>query len=327
MAVTADDVAMAGFDISQCAPGDVTRFGLTAGVGLVAQVRLPAIAVRGVRPGPTAILVAGVHGDEFEGMAAVPELVARVDPLQSAGALLVLPICNPLAFDAQSRESPPAADGRNLAREFPGDPAGSPTQRLAAALFDLVSGLLGAEDLFVDLHSAGTRYRYLRLVGFRDIEGTARQASEETARHFGGGQLWRIPDGVGMFNAEIARRGVPTVAAEAPGQGECRPDDVEWYVTGLLNLLRFRGIVPGPAPARDDGPAGQPTEICAEVDGLFRTTIRTGDVVAAGAEVGRIHSPLGEPGAVVLAPHGGRVWALRSFGTVRAGDYLVWITQ
>src|SRR2546429_7915929 len=45
--------------------------------------------------------------------------------LHDALPIFALPICNPWAYGAGLRTSPEAIDGRNLAREFPGDPAGS----------------------------------------------------------------------------------------------------------------------------------------------------------------------------------------------------------
>ena len=48
------------------------------------------------------------------------------------GRLRLVPVAHEAAHVASLRSSP--IDGRNLARTFPGDPAGEPTERLAAAL-------------------------------------------------------------------------------------------------------------------------------------------------------------------------------------------------
>jgi predicted deacylase len=325
MAMTAGEI-----DIDEFRPASLPdaprRFQLTVPAGGSEPVRLPLMAVRGRRPGPTAVLVAGVHGDEFEGMAALPELVGSLDPGDLRGIVLALPVCNPFAHAAQDRCSPQSVDGANLARVFPGDPEASPTRRLAAALFRLATRLLGPQDLFVDLHSAGTKYRYLTLAGFRDIVGPARVQSEEAARHFGTGLLWRIWDQQGMFNAEVARTGVPTVAAEAPGQGECRDGDVAAYVQGLRNLLTWRGMLDGPAPARSGSQPRCPTELLAPAGGLFRTGRSVGDQVWAGDLLGRIEDAFGETVATLHAPHPGQLWALRTFGAIAEGEMAVWVT-
>jgi uncharacterized protein len=306
-------------------PGTAQRCLVNVEAGLPAPVQLPALIVRGPHPGPAAMLAAGIHGDEFEGIAAIPQLIAGLDPADIRGTVLALPVCNPFAFAAQSRCSPESLDAVNLARVFPGDPAGSPTLRLAAALFRLATRVLSANGLFADLHSAGTRYRYLMLAGFRDIPGPARASSEEAARHFGFGHLWRVWDQHGMFNAEMARAGIPTVGIEAPGQGGCLDGDVAAYVAGLRNLLAWRGILGGPPPARTTAAARCPTELNAPADGLFRTSLAVGDQIARDDLVGRVVGPFGEIRATLRAPHAGQLWALRTFGSIQAGDLAAWI--
>jgi N2-acetyl-L-2,4-diaminobutanoate deacetylase len=328
--MTANETEIAEIDIDEFRPDTMPagprRLLLSVPVGRAEPARLPVIAVRGRRPGPTAVLVAGVHGDEFEGMAALPELAASLDPEALRGMTLALPVCNPFARDAQDRCSPDDVDGANLARVFPGDPDGSPTRRLAAALLRLTTRVLDPDGLFVDLHSAGTKYRYLTLAGFRDIAGPARGPSEEAARHFGPGLLWRIWDQRGMFNAEVARAGVPTVATEAPGQGECRDGDVAAYVAALRNLLTWRGMLDGPRPPRSKAQARCPTELTAPASGVLRTGRSVGDQVAGGDPLGRIADAFGQTRAVLRAPHPGQLWALRTFGAVAEGDLIAWVT-
>jgi predicted deacylase len=306
--------------------GCVHELWLKLPLGLLSDLCLPALVIKGTTPRSILLVTAGVHGDEFEGMVAIPKLVRSLDPGTLAGTVVGLPICNPLAFEAQSRQSPPAVDGKNLAREFPGQRAGTPTQRLAAELFSLVRRLLGPDDLFVDLHSGGSRYRYLPMVGYRDIDVPSRKASEEAARHFGSGRLWIIDDDPGTFNSEISRVGIPTIGTESTGQGGCRPEDVADYVRGLCNLLRYRGMILGAQPVvREDGPARQPTQIHASTSGLFLTHTSLGHRVTSGEVIGEVLSPFGSTLERLTAPHAGQVWALRVFGTIRAGDMAAWI--
>lgn len=305
--------------------GTTNRCWLSLPIGLMQPCLIPAIVVRGQAPGPRVVAVAGVHGDEFEGMAALTAFARALSAVDMRGSLMVLPVCNPFAFEAQTRETPATIDGCNLAREFPGQPSGTTTQRLASVLFDLVSGLLGPDDLFVDLHSAGTRYRYERLVGFRDVDGPARRLSEAASRYFGG-TLWKIIDQPGSFSSEIMRLGIPSVAAEAPGQGGCHTTDIDWYVQGMQNLLTHLDMIDGAPIDRNDLPPGSPTELLAEHDGLFFSDRNPGDTVTTGDEVGRITSMFGDVLSTLHAPHSGTIWALRTFGSVRTGDYAVWVT-
>lgn len=143
----ADRVSIAEFEPGR-RPG-VTR--VVASVDAAPTVDLPLIAIVGDRPGPVLIAAAGVHGDEYEGPRALWQIADELAPSALAGSFVALPICNPWAFAAGARATPERIDGINLARTFPGDPAGSPTPRLAAALLLFVTRLQPA--LFVDLHS------------------------------------------------------------------------------------------------------------------------------------------------------------------------------
>jgi uncharacterized protein len=320
-------VPLQDLTLEELSSGCVHELWLELPLGLISTLRLPALVIRGASPGPILLVTAGVHGDEYEGMVAIPRFLRSLDPGTLAGTVVGLPICNPLAFESQSRQSPPAADGKNLAREFPGQNTGSVTQRLAAELFSLVQRLLGPDDLFVDLHSGGSRYRYLPLVGYRDIDGPARKASEEAARHFGSGRLWIIDDDPGTFNSETSRVGIPTVGTESTGQGGCRPEDVADYVRGLRNLLHYRGMIPGAPPVREDGPAWRPTQVASSTSGLFVAHTDLGRRVTSGEVVGEVLSPYGNTLERLTAPHAGEVWALCAFGTIRVGDMAAWIAR
>jgi predicted deacylase len=283
-------------------------------------VVVPALVAVGQRPGPTLLVAAGVHGDEFEGMAAIRAVFADLDPTELAGSFIGLPVCNPFAYAGQGRASPEHVDGLNLARVFPGDAAGLPTQRLAHRLFEIAVRNLGPDDLFVDLHSAGTRYQYLPMVGYREIPGPALGPSIEAARHFGIERIWVIPGSPGPFNSETARRGIPTVGTEITGQGGCRPEDVALFTAGLRNLLRYRGILPGGPP---DRLAVQPlytTTVFADVAGFIQPRVDLNDQIRAGDPLGEIVDPWGGRLAVLHAPRDGEVWAIRTFSSILAGD-------
>ena len=68
------------------------------------------------KPGPTALLVAGIHGDEFEGPVALSRLIEGITPDQITGRLIILPSFNCPAVIASQRVSP--LDGRNMNRTF-----------------------------------------------------------------------------------------------------------------------------------------------------------------------------------------------------------------
>jgi len=288
---------------------------------------LRALVAVGRAPGPTPLVVAGVHGDEYEGMAAVREVFAALDPATMRGSFLAIPVANPLAYAARTRSTPAEVDGFNLARVFPGDAGGTVTQRLAHHLLCLVERNVSANDLFADLHSGSADVAFAAMAGFRDVSGAGREASEEAARHFGLARLWRIPDSIGPFNAETARRGIPTIGTEITGRAGCDSADVAAYVTGLRNLLAYLRIHyhdhdQASALVRWGGPARPTLDLFSPAGGFFRTAVQLHDHVERGARLGEIVDLDGDVVAEVVAPMAGEVWAWRATPAVRPGELI-----
>lgn len=104
-------------------------------------------------PGPTAIIEAGIHGDEVAGVHALEELLeAEIRP--DRGRLIVIPVMNPPAYRARQRAAP---DGLDLNRCFPGDPdAEAREHRLAHRFMSLMEDERPA--LLATLHESKKRY-------------------------------------------------------------------------------------------------------------------------------------------------------------------------
>jgi hypothetical protein len=104
-------------------------------------------------PGPTALVQAGIHGDEVAGVHALQELLEEgLRPTH--GRLIVVPVMNPPAYRARERKAP---GGLDLNRCFPGD-ASAPERerRLARRFMDLV--LDERPALVTTLHESTKRY-------------------------------------------------------------------------------------------------------------------------------------------------------------------------
>lgn len=105
-------------------------------------------------PGPTALIQAGIHGDEVAGVHALEELLEE-ELRPTRGRLIVVPVMNPPAYRARQRCAP---GGLDLNRCFPGD-ASAPERerRLARRFMDLV--LAERPALMATLHESQKRYR------------------------------------------------------------------------------------------------------------------------------------------------------------------------
>lgn len=319
-------VSISTFNVSDLQAGTAEHLWIEAGQLLTGPLRLPCLTAVGTKPGTTLLAVAGVHGDEYEGMAALRRIVRMLDPSRMCGRVIAIPVANPLAYEARSRIAPLHQDGLNLARVFPGDPEGSPSRQLAAVLLDLVIRNLGPEDVFVDFHSGSADVAFARLIGFRDVPGAATLRAEELARHTGMPNLWRIPDSSGPFNAETARRGIVTLGTETTGRAGCDPDDVAVFEQALRGVLAVTGICPDwDPPARNNAVPRVTIDIPAPATGFFEHAIELDSRVEAGQHLGFIVDLFGETIVEVTAPAAGAIWAARSMPAVRTGELLFYI--
>ena len=119
------------------------------------QIKIPICHIRN-GDGPRVLLVAGNHGDEYEGELALLKLIRELEPETMHGTVTILPAANLPAVMAARRRSP--FDDGNLNRAFPGDPIGTPTERIAHFL---ETDLFPRHDIIFDLHSGGTSMTHL----------------------------------------------------------------------------------------------------------------------------------------------------------------------
>lgn len=306
--------------------GDCLRLPLSSNELAYGLIMIPIVVIRN-GSGPTALLVAGNHGDEWEGQLALRNLARTLQQVDVAGRVIIIPSLNFPAVKAGKRVSP--LDNGNLNRLFPGNALGSPTQMIAHYVSDV---LLPMADVAVDLHSGSYSMDCIPCAHIRAgrNENETRQVLE-LAELFGA-PATIISDGAAgggatTFNAVSGELGVPTITTELGGGATLSPFGVELAEHGVRRLLKHFEITP-----RIEVPLTKGTQlmeipgveyyIFAESDGLFEPAGKLGDEVVEGQFAGRIHSlddPLKAPQELRF-PKTGRI-ATRRFPTHTArGD-------
>ena len=277
--------------------------------------------------GPTMLLMAGNHGDEYEGQVALGNLVRRLRAEDVQGRLIVLPAVNFPAAEAGRRTSP--LDGGNLNRSFPGDPDGGPTAMIAHYVDSV---LLPMCDYAADLHSGGSSLALVPCALGNLFDGAeARNARVlELLRVFGApvSYVSRRPMGADRaFGASCRRRDVIAIGTEAGGGGTVQPAALRMAEQGLHRVLRHLGLVPGLAVEPSSGTrlleiGGSAYFVHATGRGLVEPLVELGDTVAAGQAAARIHfpdTPWREPVALHFE-RDGFVLCKRVPGRVQRGD-------
>ncbi len=278
--------------------------------------------------GPTLIISAGVHGDEFEGQIAVAELARELTADEIRGRLILLQMLNAPAAEAGQRVSP--IDGGNMNRLYPGDPKGSPTEMIAHFHEDI---LLPLADYAVDLHSGGASLTYPATL----LRGPGHTAEEEAGLQKlteafdlpyawvftgGGGRNSTARTAMGAAN----RKGVINVMAELGGGNAVSPEVLALTRRGLRRILQAVDMLPGyvPDPTRGTRALHVRGSIYAYESGLFEPLKNIGSSVSEGEVVAHIHHP-DTPGRApeqVASPYEGIVLAMRALAQVRRGDAL-----
>src|SRR5947207_708630 len=162
--------------------------------------------------GPSVLLMAGNHGDEYEGQVTLARLIHDLEASDVRGRVIILPAANLPAAMAGARVSP--LDSGNLNRAFPGEADGSPTWQIAHYIDSVLAPACSA---WLDLHSGGSSMDYLPFAGFYESGDDALDArSEAIMRAFGAPRSVRVtarPD-PRLAVATAHRRKIPYFGGE-----------------------------------------------------------------------------------------------------------------
>jgi predicted deacylase len=269
-------------------------------------VEIPYARIEGrAGEGPHLTVVAGVHGCEYTGMAAVMRLIARLDPETLRGTVTAVPILNQPAFWSRSAFVVPA-DGKNLNRCFPGDPGGSYTDVLAHEIF---TRIIAPSDYLLDLH-AGDLPEALEpfcLYEESDVEDRARRL----ALAYGLSHVVRQSSATrtvgGSTSSAAADIGIPAIIAEVGANGICDEASVERHLRGVLAVCTELGMLDGEAAAASATPVEYDGWIWmrSAVRGFWQPAVTTGQDVTEGELLGVLLDPLGRELDRVLAPAAG----------------------
>jgi uncharacterized protein len=280
------------------APGDRRRLSLRAGESFAGDaVDIPVLVVRGTTPGPTLCLVAGVHGDELNGIEVVRKVFEEVAPRDVSGMLIGVPVANVHGLRRSSRYLP---DQRDLNRFFPGHPGGSSASRIANALFENV--VERCESL-VDFHTGS--FQRTNLPQVRGDLSNPRAL--ELAKGFSIGEIVHSGGRAGTLRRAAVDAGIPAVTFEAGEPLRFQAEEIDRGVAGLRGLLASMRMIQG-------GPVRRPHRIYyrsrwlrVNDGGIFLTERKLGDAVQVGDPLGTVTDPVTNERSTVIAPFRGRI--------------------
>jgi predicted deacylase len=278
--------------------------------------------------GPTALVLGGNHGDEYEGQITALNLARELDPSDIHGRIIIIPCLSMEASRAGARLWP---DEVNFNRSFPGRPDGPANEQLADFLTRVLFPL---SDVVCDIHSGGRSMLFYPMSHMHLVQDRKqRRAMLESmlAWNTDYHMLYIDIAGSGLLPSEAERQGKIVVTTELGGGGHVTSRTLRLAERGLRNVLRHVGILSGTVETRrslglDDAVILAATEtedyIPAPESGIYETLIDPGDKVLAGQAIGRIHSleRPERPAETVTAQTDGIVCAIRAIPVTQQGD-------
>ncbi|WP_317048754.1 succinylglutamate desuccinylase/aspartoacylase family protein [Hymenobacter sediminis] len=313
---------------SVCSPPDLCLNGLIIKPGQQVMTRLvisrlpsgtvidiPVYVYRAVEPGPTVLLMAGLHGDEVNGIETIRRMVRRqmLQPLR--GTIIAIPILNIYGFLNFSREVP---DGKDVNRSFPGNPRGSLASRVAHRFMREIMPLI---DYGIDFHTGGAaraNIPQIRCLLHQDAE------TDALAEAFGAPFTLHAGLRPGSLRETAMQEGRRIIVYETGESLRLDEPGIDLGIVGTLRVLHYLGMMPE-APA-----AAQPSVVCmrstwlrAKYAGLFHSLVHLGQYIEKGQVFGSVADPYGENSVRLESPVAGYIIGLNHMPVVNQGDALV----
>lgn len=215
------------------------------------QITISVHVLAGAEAGPTLSLLCGLHGGEWLPIEFLRRVVAQVDPTNLRGNLLVVPVANPVAFAAGTRNTPDISDCPDLNRAF-GNEFNWITSQLARTL---VEEVLRRSDYMMDFHGGGFgRVMFDNTVPVDVPNKRVVAESLAMAKAFGCPVInparvcGEFPGPRSSFGYAAAVLGIPNCGPEVGGAGFDEALEERWIgenVFGTLNVMKSLGMVEG----------------------------------------------------------------------------------
>ncbi|AUS04739.1 succinylglutamate desuccinylase/aspartoacylase family protein [Pseudotamlana carrageenivorans] len=284
-------------------------------------VNVPIIIERALKPGPTVLFTAGIHGDEVNGVEIVRQLIAKNINKPKCGTIMCMPVINIFGFINLTREFP---DGRDLNRVFPGSPTGSLAGRVA---HKLINDVIPNVDFIIDFHTGGSGR-------FNAPQLRFEKSNEELialAKVFGAPFVLYSKNLSKSFRATCSKLGKPILLFE--GGKSFHIDDVVTNsgVNGSKRILKHLGMlntnIKSSKPRHDCVFIDDSKWIRAKYSGMFKASIHIGAYVLKGDVLGHITDPYGKFNYFVKAPNSGYIINVNEAPVVYQGDALFHISK
>jgi predicted deacylase len=276
-------------------------------------VKVPVIIERSKIPGPVVLLLAGIHGDETNGVGIVREIINQKLNKPNVGTIICIPVFNIFGYLIQTREFP---DGRDLNRMFPGSPNGSLASQFA---YQFTKEIAPFVDYVIDFHTGG---------GQRDNIAQIRcdkddEKALELAKVFNPPVIVHSDYITKTLRDTLHKMGTTILLFEGGKSKELNPKIISEGVNGTRNILIHLGLIKGEINIRETPVFVKKTKwLRAPNSGMFKVMIKNGTFFKKKQILGVIQDPFGEFNKKIYAPFDGYIFCVNKTPIVNKGDAL-----
>ena len=279
-------------------------------------IEIPVYVFRSVIPGPVLLILAGMHGDEINGIEIVRRLIGQKEvrkPL--CGSIIAIPVINIISFLSGSRDLP---DGRDLNRCFPGSKSGSLGSRIA---YDLMNEIIPQIDFGIDFHTGGAKinnYPQLRCVFSSKI-------NLELGKKFSPTLILNAPFRDNTLRKEASKKRKPILVFEGGESSRFDYLSINEGMNGCLRLMKHLKMIALDPPKNPTVFLKKSKWVRARASGLFHTSKVNGAHILKGDIIGMICDPYGEHEEKLISPTDGYIVGMNNQPVVNQGDALIHI--
>ena len=292
-----------------------SKKGTIKGVELVdgTSIDIPVLLMNGAGDGPTLLVQSTQHGIEIQGIEVIHRVMRElVNPEELRGAVIGIPVVNPLAFTYHKYLS--WIDDLDVGRVDADKSEGNTTERLAHALW---KEAWSKADLIVNIH-CNTRPDSLLYQGINVGIPATRDKLVKMAEVFGVTTI--VSDEPLAENAPptldnlAASKGIPVVLEELIDGRWISEPSTSAGVKGVLNIMKAFDMIDGEMEPQEGirvvpGVNRSHGIIRANKGGLIRFFKTPGEFLKKGEALAEIYDLYGDVVEEVRMPVDGYVWA------------------
>jgi uncharacterized protein len=278
------------------------------------RIEVPVYISRAKKRGPVLLLLAGLHGDEINGVEILRRFITNGLYKPKIGTVICIPVLNIFGFINHSRQVP---DGKDVNRFFPGAKHGSLASIIA---YSLMQEIVPKIDFGIDFHTGGARrtnYPQVRCMMNDPV-------NIELASVFKAPFTLHAKYRTNSLRYAAAQRGKRILVYE--GGESLRFDEyaIQEGIHGALRVMHHLGMRDeAPPPSELNRIIMKATWTRARAAGLFHPNVKSGDQVKRNQLIGTITDPFGEEEVKLKAAAKGYVIGLNHNPVVNRGDALV----